>query len=208
MFYGGLIMKRYLINYIKENSKIITIFLLSILIGVVSGIIIYQFSSEQTKIELKDTVVNTLNISKQDNFDGINIIKNGISTNLILIILVYFSSLTMICPILISLINMIKGISIGIYVPILFSVFGIYNGIIALLLLIIIPNLFYLPAFVFLSTNALSLHYIITEKLKESRTKILIKHLTYIVIGFSFIFLSVLLEQILSVNIISIYKKI
>ncbi len=198
-------MKKYLINYVIENSKMLKIFLICILIGIVSGIVMYGFSSDNTKEELKGVVVNTLNISKQENFEGINVIKNGITTNLILIALIYFSIITMISPVIISLLNVTKGISIGIYIPIIFSIFGVSKGMLVLLLLVLIPNLFYIPAYVFLSTNALNLHFAIVNK-SENKASLLVKQIAFIVIAFSFVFLSIVIEQILSLNVIDIYK--
>lgn len=203
MFYGGF-MKKYLMNYIKENLKVLSVFIICILIGVISGIIVYVFSVNGTKEELKSVIVNTLEISKQDNFEGINVIKNGITTNLILIFLLYFSTITLISPFIISVLNFIKGFSIGIYIPIIFAIFGISKGMLVIILLILIPNIFYIPAYVFLSTNALNLHFNIINK-NGSKVSILIKQIIYIIAAFSFILLSVILEQIFSTNIINIY---
>ena len=200
-------MKKYLINYIKENSKVITVLALFIAIGIVAGIIEYQFTKEESTNELKESIVSTLDISKQDNFDGINVIKNGITTNLILVLLIYFSTITIISPALVSLFNFIKGFSLGIYIPIIFNIFGVGNGILSVIFLVVLPNIIFVPAYIFLSTNAINLHYyIISKDRNESKTKVLIKQLTFFIISFSFIFLSVLLEQILSTNVINIYK--
>lgn len=206
MLYGDFFMKKYLADYIRENSKMITIFLTCMLIGIVSGIIMYNFSSEEVKEELNGVIVSTLNISKEENFEGINVIMNGLQTNIIIVLLIYFSTITIISPVLISLLNFLKGISIGVYIPIIFSIFGGANGALTVLLLLVVPNIFYVPAYIFLSTNALNLHYIIMESEEKNKLKILISQLTYIIIGFSFIFISVLFEQIFSGNIISIYK--
>ena len=74
-----------------------------------------------------------------------------------------------------------------------------------LLLLVLIPNLFYIPAYVFLSTNALNLHFAIVNK-SENKASLLVKQIAFIVIAFSFVFLSIVIEQILSLNVIDIYK--
>ena len=92
MFYGDLIMKRYLINYLRENSKILKAITTFIIIGIIVGIVIYFILPSQVKKEMIELCKSTLDISKQGNFNKINIILNGCISGFITLFLIYLTS--------------------------------------------------------------------------------------------------------------------
>lgn len=208
MLYGEFIMLEYIKKYIKNNFKSIIILLMCIIFGLVVGIFVYNFMPFNTKNEIVKTLNDTLNCTKQENFEGINVIKNGMVSNAILIFILYFLSITLIAPVLICILNIFKGFAIGLYIPTLFQVFGFGNGTIVLLLLVIIPNIIYIPAFIYLSINSLSFHYSLIELANGgNKLKLTIKEMYKLILGFSVICLSVIIEQLLSVGVIKIYMK-
>lgn len=201
-------MLEYIKKYIKNNFKSIIILLMCIIFGLVVGIFVYNFMPFNTKNEIVKTLNDTLNCTKQENFEGINVIKNGMVSNAILIFILYFLSITLIAPVLICILNIFKGFAIGLYIPTLFQVFGFGNGTIVLLLLVIIPNIIYIPAFIYLSINSLSFHYSLIELANGgNKLKLTIKEMYKLILGFSVICLSVIIEQLLSVGVIKIYMK-
>lgn len=194
-------MKKYLKDYIYNNSKNIFTIFLFIVIGLVVGIFIFNVSDENLKQEIIQSIRNTLYISKNNNFEGINIIINSLSTNITLICIIYFISLTLIPRLLINLVSMLKGISLGLYIPVLFNIFGISNGIISLLILIVIPNIIYISSYIYLCNNAILFHKkILEEGFKFSNFCL---ESVKVVITFSLMLASVILEQISVIIIIS-----
>lgn len=198
-------MLNYIKEYVNDNFKTIMFFLTCIIIGLVVGIVVYQFILEDTKIELVKTLNQTLEYTKQEDFQGINVIKNGMISNIILIVIIYFGAITLIAPGIVSIINVFKGFAIGLYIPTLFQVFGFGNGVLALVLLVIIPNIIYIPTFIYLSINSLKFHYNILGKNKENKISLIFKEGCKMVMGFSVVALSVILEQFLCVWVIKIY---
>ena len=69
MFYGDLIMKKYLINYLRENGKMLKVIATFIIIGIIVGIVIYFIIPSQIKKEMIQLCKSTLDISKQGNFN-------------------------------------------------------------------------------------------------------------------------------------------
>ncbi len=196
-------MKEYLKVYVEENYKIIKIIGMCFLIGLVVGVIFFGFVNDGIKNEFIGSLKNTLDLSKNNNFESINIIKNGIVANFILLFIIYFCSITLIAPILICMVTFFKSFSIGIYIPIIFNVFGASKGIIVTILLVVLPNLLYIPAFIFSSTNAIKFHYSLFEKKETGLLFNLMRELMYIFIAFSIIILSVVVEQLVSLNVIN-----
>ncbi len=205
MFCGGF-MKEYLLNYIKTNFRTIKTLLICLIIGVVAGIVIYQLIDENIKSELINNVNSTLSIAKGEGFEGINVLKNGILSNILMSIIIYISSITLISPVCICVLNVIKGLSVGIYISTIFAVFGIGSGILATILIIVLPNLIYIPAHIYMCTNSINFHYLIIDKSsKESFLKEMIKESYRFIIAFSLMILSVLIEQFSAFGIITLY---
>ena len=126
-------------------------------------------------------------------------------SNIILIAIIYFSSITLIAFGIVSGVNLFKGFAIGLYIPTLFQVFGFGNGILALFLLVIVPNIIYIPAFVYISVNSLKLNYNILDKSNNKNISLIFKECGKLIMGFSVIALSVIIEQFLCLGVINIY---
>ena len=133
-------MKKYLRNYIEENFKILSIIFFCIIIGLVVGIIFYNVINPTLKEEIIKSMRQTLELTKQENFTGINVIRNGMVANAVLVMIIYLISLSLIAPYLMSVLSISKGLAIGVYIPTLFQIFGPSKGIVALLLLDVLPN--------------------------------------------------------------------
>ena len=198
-------MLNYIKEYVNDNFKSIVVLLFCIIIGLVVGIFIYQLTSEDIKLELTKTLTQTLEKTKKENFQGINIIKNGMISNIILIAIIYFSSITLIAFGIVSGVNLFKGFAIGLYIPTLFQVFGFGNGILALFLLVIVPNIIYIPAFIYISVNCLKLNYNILDKNISNNISLIFKEGCKLIMGFSVIAFSVIIEQFLCLGVINIY---
>lgn len=92
MFYGDLIMKKYLINYLRENGKMLKAIATFIIIGIIVGIVIYFIIPSQIKKEMIELCKRTLDISKQGNFNKLNIILNGCISGFIILFIIYLTS--------------------------------------------------------------------------------------------------------------------
>ncbi len=200
-------MKKYLRNYIEENFKILSIIFFCIIIGLVVGIIFYNVINPTLKEEIIKSMRQTLELTKQENFTGINVIRNGIASNAILVMIIYLISLSLIAPYLMSVLSISKGLAIGVYIPTLFQIFGPSKGIVALLLLVVLPNLIYIPAYMYISANSLRFNYGIISK-ENSRTSLVVKESVKLLIGFSIMFLSIVIEQFTTLGVISLYGSI
>lgn len=206
MLCGDIFMKAKIIRYINENIKNITIIGILIIIGIIVGIFLYQFVSSSIRNDLLKTMKDTLDLTKSENFAGINIIKNGMISNILLVLVIYTLAFTLLSPYLIGLLSFIKGLSIGMYIPTLFNIFGMSKGILATLLLVIIPNLIYIPSYIFFSVNSIKFHYTLLSS--ENKIMSFALEIIRIIFGFSIMFLGVILEQFTSSWIISLYANI
>lgn len=113
-------------KYIRENFGTIVKILGVYLVGVIIGIMLFCFTD--VKKEYTTIVTSILDSAKLENFEGINIISNGIRNNALYIMLLYLSSITFVAPLIICLMIILKAIVTGIYICALFSVFGFLKG--------------------------------------------------------------------------------
>lgn len=192
-------------KYVAENISIISKILLFYVSGVILGIILFVFTD--IKAEYIDIVKNILEQTKQENFESINVIANGLKNNLFFIGIIYSSIITIISPLIIMTIIVLKAIVTGIYVSTLFSIFGILKGLGVIILNVLLPLLLSLTGFIIISTNAINIFKDINLGNKIG-IKEAIKQGYWFIISFSLISFSIVVEQLTSGLVISIYSKI
>lgn len=192
-------------KYIRENISTILKILFIYFIGVAVGIIIFIFTDIKT--EYINIVSGVFEGVKSDNFEGINVIANGIKNNIIYIGILYFSLITIIAPLIICFFVFLKAIVTGIYLCTLYSVFGVFNGILVSLISVIIPNIFSLIGYIIICTNVINLFKLISQGEKVDIKQVL-KHLYFLLISISLISFSIVLEQLMTGISLKIYTNI
>ena len=192
-------------KYIRENISIILKILSIYLIGILIGVALFVFT------DIKDEYVNIVNGvfegATLENFEGINIITNGIKNNIIYIGILYFSLITIIAPLIICFFVFLKAIVTGIYLCTLYSVFGVFNGILVSLISVIIPNIFSLIGYIIICTNIINLFKLISQG-EKADIKQLLKHFYFLLISISLISFSIVLEQLMTGVSLKIYTNI
>ena len=192
-------------KYIRENISIILKILSIYLIGILIGVALFVFT------DIKDEYVNIVNGvfegATLENFEGINIITNGIKNNIIYIGILYFSLITIIAPLIICFFVILKAIVTGIYICTLYSVFGIFNGILVSIVSVIIPTFFSLIGYVIICTNIINLFKLISQG-EKADIKQLLKHFYFLLISISLISFSIVLEQLMTGVSLKIYTNI
>lgn len=192
-------------KYVSENIAIISKIILVYVIGIIIGVALYVFTD--IKNEYIDIVKNILEQTKLENFESINVIANGLKNNLFFIGLIYSSIITIISPLIICAIVALKAIVTGIYICTLFSIFGFLKGIAVITLNVILPLLLSFIGFTIICTNAINIFKDINlgNKIGIKET---IKQGYWFIISFSLISFSIVVEQLTSGLVISIYSKI
>lgn len=192
-------------KYIRENMSIILKILVIYLIGIAIGILLFVFTD--IKKEYVDIVSGVFEGVKSEDFEGINIIANGIKNNIVYIGILYFSLITIIAPLIICLFVILKAIVTGSYICTLYSVFGIFNGILVSIVSVIIPTFFSLVGYVIICTNIINLFKLISQG-EKADIKQLLKHFYFLLISVSLISFSIVLEQLMTGISLKIYTNI
>lgn len=165
--------------------------------GILVGFIIFAFLGDGNKQELIEMIRGTIDITSKEGFEGINIIQNGMQINVIVMVIFMFSSFTVVSFLVVSAIILFKGISLSMYICILFSVFGALKGIISTILVAIIPNLILIIIYIFLGIECIKVsNEILIRITKNSVIRSMFKVLILSLTTVPFIMLSTWLEQI------------
>ena len=200
-------LKKWIKEYIAINKREILIVIGLLLLGIVIGIGAYVFSSSEIKQMAIESVKKVSDISKEETYVKTNIIKNGIKTNLITICLLAGLSVMLFGKYVIYGLTILKGAAISLYTIVIFNVFGPLLGIVVTLLLVILVNILYIPAFIYLVVTFLEVNFNVFKIKLNSNGYNVYKLLLAVFVGSILMFSSVIVEQIVSSIVLNIYNK-
>lgn len=201
--------KKMINEYVLNNKYDIYILLSILLIGVFIGVLGFVFLNYELRTEFISEVKNVFDISKQEGFDGANVIIEGIKSNLLTVILLIFLSITLLCKAGIYLITLVKGISLGLYICSIFTIFGFLKGLLIFFLLVVLVNIIYIPAYIYISTKLMNFNFEIFKSKRDSINMLnILKIMILVTIGFFVMFSGTIFEQIFSKIAINIYNSI
>lgn len=200
-------LKKIISEYVYQNKKIVMGLFVCMIIGIISGLAIYLLSNNDVKDKLSNQMLDAIELSDNGEYIKTDIIYNGIRNNVIYILIMFALSIMLYGSLLIYFLYILKGISIGIYVSTLFSIFGLWWGLLVILLLVVLVNVVYLPAIAFVGVTLINYNLDIMEYRNESRNVINFSKVIFnIGIGLLIIFSSIIVEQLMSNIVIKISK--
>ncbi len=195
-------------EYILKNKYELFVILIMLLIGVLVGIGVYTFSDASIKAEVIAEATNVFKLSTSKEYLETNVVANGIKTNTILICILSVASVTLFGRYVIELMTIIKGAMLSIYATILFNVFGFGYGILAALLLVVLVNIIYIPAYIFLAVMFMEIHFNIFKKGYSLTWLEILTYFTKGIIAFVVIFSSIIAEQVASLAVLKLFLKL
>ncbi|MBR5227561.1 MAG: hypothetical protein IKV94_02890 [Clostridia bacterium] len=201
--------KKFFTQYVEENKYDIYIISMLLIIGFFVGVGLFFLINAEVSNQLINAAKSVFDASMQADNLKINVILNGVKVNLILIIAFLLFSITLIGRVFIYFSTILKGISIGIYSCIIFSIFNIWWGLVVTCLLVVLINLVYIPAYIYLASTLLAFNFGLFNTKKENTSWFSVtKVLTKTIAVFVFMFSSSIVEHMLTGVVFTIYEKI
>ena len=183
--------------------------LLFILIGIIIGIGVYLFLSDPVKELAITSVKEVFEISRTEEYVKTNVIFNGIKADLVLVVVLAIFSVMLIGKWLIYAAMMLKGIALSLYTILLFNIFGPLWGMLTVLLLVILVNIIYIPALVYLVVRFLEINFgLFKTRINGLTVSSFSKIIMTVLISFTLMFSSIVVEQIASSIVLNIYSKL
>lgn len=201
--------KKWLKEYFLNNKQEILMVVSLILIGIIIGAVVYIFSGNEVKTVAINCVKEVFEISKSETYVKTNIVVNGIKADIILIFVLFFFTLTLFGKYLIYFIMLLKGIAISIYTAIIINIFGMLWGSLVVFMLVILVNILYLPALIYITVAFLEINFnLFKARINSLNALNITKVILAVIAGFMVMFSSTVVEQIVSSIVLNIYGKI
>lgn len=201
--------KKWLKEYFLNNKQDILMVVSLILIGIIIGAVVYIFSGNEVKAVAINCVKEVFEISKSETYVKTNIVVNGIKADIILIFVLFFFTLTLFGKYLIYFIMLLKGVAISIYTAILINIFGVLWGSLVVFMLVILVNILYLPALIYITVAFLEINFnLFKARINSLNALNITKVILAVIAGFMVMFSSTVVEQIVSSIVLNIYGKI
>lgn len=194
-------------NHIVNNKKDYLIAILLFLVGLIIGVMFINNVSENQFIEIEEYIKTLVNSIKSiENIDYINIFKESMLSNLILIIIIWISSSTIIgIPIVYG--NLIfRGFILGYTISSIVSSLGILNGIIFGITSLLLHNIIFIPVVLAASVSGMKLYKSIIKNREKENVKIeFFRHTIFCVIMLLLLVISSIIEVYISTNLVKFF---
>lgn len=200
-----------LYNHIVNNKRGYLILTILFFIGLIIGVFFIN-NAQDTQIEEINNYLNEIvnNVKSYASIDYGNLMKQSLTSNFIIIILLWFGASTIIgIPIVYGTI-IVKGFSIGYTISSIISCFGIGKGIAISLSIMLLHNIIFIPTMLAASVSGMKLYQSIMKKKDRENIKIeIIRHTIFCAFMLILMIISSLIEVYGSTNIyIFLLKKI
>ena len=198
--------REFIIEHIKRN---ITEYIVMVLILVI-GIILGTFYINNTKTEQKQEISEYINWFVEDTYSGMeidfkNLLRTSIFNNLITVIFLWISGLTVIGMPIIYLIIAIKGFCMGYTISAIIGSIGTWDGIKFVISTMLLQNLIILPCILVLAVSGIKLYKSIIKDKRRENIKIEIFKYTIVATVIALIsVLAAIVETYVSSNIFKI----
>ena len=216
-------MSRLNLNKSKRKSKIGTVlynhiinnkrgyFIVSILffIGLIIGVLFVNNMNDTKMQEVNSYFSNMVNnIKSYENIDFVSLLKQSVSSNFIIIILLWFGASTIIgIPIVYGTI-LLKGFSIGYTISSVITCFGVGKGILVSLSIMLLHNIIFIPAILGAGVSGVKLYQSIMKNKERDNIKLeILRHTLFCTLMLILVIISSIVEVYGSTNLFIILLK-
>lgn len=198
-----------LYNHIVNNKRGYLIVTILFFIGLIIGVFFIN-NAKNSQIEeinnyLKE-IVN--NVKTYENIDYVNLLKQSLTSDFLIIILLWFGASTIIgIPVVYGTI-VVKGFSMGYTISSIINCFGIGKGIAISLAIMLLHNIIFIPTMLATSVSGVKLYQSIMKNKDRENIKIeIIRHTIFCAFMLILMFIASLIEVYGSTNIYIILLK-
>ena len=198
-----------LYNHIKNNKR--GYFIISILffIGLIIGVLFVNNMNDTKMQEVNSYFSNMVNnIKSYENIDFVSLLKQSVSSNFIIIILLWFGASTIIgIPIVYGTI-LLKGFSIGYTISSVITCFGVGKGILVSLSIMLLHNIIFIPAILGAGVSGVKLYQSIMKNKERDNIKLeILRHTLFCTLMLILFIISSIVEVYGSTNLFIILLK-
>lgn len=161
------------LTHIKNNQKDYIILLLTLIIGVILGVMFINKVSNEQKQEITDYITSFTNSLKEDKvIDKAGLLKSSITKNISLATCLWFIGGAVILIPVIYVTVLFRGFCIGYTISATIAVLGTAKGILFSVASLLLQNIIAIPAILALALSGIRLYKSIIKNRKKENIKI------------------------------------
>lgn len=196
-------------EHILNNKKEYIIVSILFIIGIFLGVLFINNVEQDPRTQITEYANEFIEqLKNTDTLDTPQLLKTSIGQNIILAISLWFFGTTIIgIPIVFGIV-IYRGFCLGYTIAAFISIMGIPKGILFVLILLLLQNLFIIPAILALAVSGIKLYKsIIKDKRKENIKLEMLRHTVFSLIMLIVLILSSVIEIFISTNMLKICIK-
>lgn len=201
--YKKRIISEFVIGHIRINIVEYIVMIIMLLIGIILGTMYINKTDINQGQEISNYITDFINdMQNGSTIDLSSLFKTSVYNNLVIIILLWISGLTVIGMPIVYLIVSIKGFCIGYTISAFIATLGIPEGIKLVLSTMLLQNIIIIPSILVLAVSGIKLYKAIMKDRRKENIKIEI--LRYTIIAFFIGIINIiasLIETYVSTNI-------
>lgn len=193
-------LKDIILNYVTENFNKYLLVIVIFLIGIFTGVIVINNSSEETAFRIADYVtgfIQTLKNTEKINFS--ELLLSSVKRNFGLTVILWFAGTTVIGIPVVFIILFMRGLSLGYTISAFTSILGTSKGIMFLILSLFFQNVMFIPAILTIGVSSIKLYKSILKDRRKENIKVeIIRHSILSLIMFGVLILASFIENNIS----------
>ena len=189
-------------RHFKENVKSYVILFAILLLGLIVGIAFINHANNAQKEQISNYISGFTTTIKDSKIDYWVLLKNSIMSNIKITLIIIFVSMSLFGTIGSYIISFYKGFSLGYTISSIIAVFGVAKGLTFSMSLILLNQLVYIPAMIYLIICSNKFYRkIINDELNDTKLEI-IRYIITVSITLILFLLSSLIETFISSNLL------
>lgn len=189
-------------RHFKENVKSYFILFAILLLGLIVGIAFINHANNAQKEQISNYISGFTTTIKDSKIDYWVLLKNSIMSNIKITLIIIFVSMSLFGTIGSYIISFYKGFSLGYTISSIIAVFGVVKGLTFAMSLILLNQLVYIPAMIYLIICSNKFYRkIINDELNDTKLEI-IRYIITVSITVILFLLSSLIETFISSNLL------
>lgn len=189
-------------RHFKENVKSYFILFAILLLGLIVGIAFINHANNAQKEQISNYISGFTTTIRDSKIDYWVLLKNSIMSNIKITLIIIFVSMSLFGTIGSYIISFYKGFSLGYTISSIIAVFGVAKGLTFAMSLILLNQLVYIPAMIYLIICSNKFYRkIINDELNDTKLEI-IRYIITVSITVILFLLSSLIETFISSNLL------
>lgn len=201
--------KETIVQHVRNNKKEYIIVTLIFIIGIFLGVLFINNMGEAQRSEITSYINQFVEKMKgTEKLDHISLLKTSMGQNLFLAIVIWFFGTTVIgIPVVFGLV-LYRGFCLGYTIAVCISVMGMTKGFFFVLINLLLPSLFLIPAILALAVSGFKLYQsIVKDKRKENVKLEIVRHTIFSLVMIGILLIASVVEIFVSTNILKLLIK-